>query len=1119
MICSFVEGGVVLNQKFLIIITLLLGAISPAAEAQVLYGSLTGNVTDSTNAAVPNAKVAVLNTATGVNQTGATDDRGQYAFNNLQTGTYKITITTPAFAPFVRDGIPIDASIARRLDARLDVAQLNETISVEAANVTLQTESAEVNAVIQKEEITDLPIDGGRNFQSLYKILPGFTPPTELHSDAGNPQRAMGTNANGASYSNNNTRIDGATVSYPWLPHIVAYVPAAEAIETVSVVTNSFNAEQGMAGGAAMNVTIKSGTNKFHGAVWEYHNNSALKARNYFYCLYTCQGDPNHPAKNIQNQPGFTFGGPILRNKLFFFSSWEETARRVNASGLKTIPTEQLKRGDFSSYASANIYDPATGTPDGKGRTLFPGQIIPANRIDPAAATMAALLPTSTLPGVSNDYFASDSYRFNRYNADFKVNYNPTQRITLFARYGFSPSKIYDPPTFGKAGGDALNGGQPGNATGLIQNAAVGGTYTVTPAVLIDGNIGFTRLRISGENIDIDRNFGLDVLKIPGTNGTDRLQGGIPRFTVSGFSNFGNPNVSNPFLFRDNQYTGVLNLSWTKGTHSLRFGAEYTYYTINHFQPQTSYGPRGGFNFTGGVTSLNGGTAPNTYNGWADFLLGLPNGMGKDVQYVNPSAVRMPGYGFYARDEWHATRKLTVSYGTRYEYYPFATRDHRGGERYDPATDKVLVGGVGGVPTSTGVDVGLGQLAPRLGIAWHPTEKLVVRGGFGISIDPSSFRYLRDAYPSVISLQISGASTFAPAGSLKLGLPPVTGPDLSRGSIDLPSNVGDTIFPKNYNRGYIKSFNFTLQRELLWGFVAQAGYVGTRAIRQTAIVNLNAADSVNTGQAGRLLNIQWGRTADIKQMMPFKDATYNSLQTRLTRRLKGGSFGLSYTFSKAINYADNSDSGLGWNGPSYWERNRGLAGFNRPSNLQIYFVQQLPFGKGEKFLTARRLAPIVSGWQLNGILSVMQGTPFTVSTASTSLNSVGNAQTADQVKETVDIYGGIGRGVSYFDPDAFIPVTAARFGNSGRNIIFGPGVTNLDGSLFRTFRIKERIAMQFRWEVFNVTNTPAFANPGASASSATRNADGTVKSTGGFTEITSASATERRMRFALKVTF
>lgn len=1088
------------------------------SKAQNLYGTLTGNVTDSTTAAVPGAKVEAVNSETGVAREVMTDERGMYSFNDLQTGNYKVTIRTPAFSNFMAEGLPVEAGTVRRLDARLQVAQISESVTVDAAAITLQTDRGEVIAQIGKEEIADLPMDGGRNFQSLLKVLPGLTPPEELHSDAGNPQRSMGSNANGASYSNNNTRIDGATVSYPWLPHIVAYVPPAEAIQTVSVITNSFDAEQGMAGGAAMNVTIKSGTNQFHGSAWEYHNNSALKARNYFYCLYTCSGDPNQPAKNLQNQPGFTLGGPIKKNKLFFFSSWEMTTRRLNASGLRTVPTDPLKRGDFSPYG-ANIYDPLTGNPDGTGRSLFPDRQIPTARIDPAAATMSSLLPQAILPGVSNDYFASASYKFNRYNSDFKVNYNPTSKATVFARYGFSPSDVYDPQAFGKAGGDAMNGGQPGRAIGLIQNASVGGTYMLSPRILVDANIGFTRLRLSAENDDIDSNYGLDVLKIPGTNGSDRLQGGIPRFTIGSFSSFGNPNVSNPFLFRDNQYTGVMSLSWIKGAHSIRFGAESTYYTINHFQPQVKYGPRGSFNFTGGNTALKGGASPNLYNNWADFLLGLPADMGKDVQYINPGAVRMPSYGFYIRDQWQVNRKLTLSFGTRYEYYPFATRDHRGGERYDPDTDKVLIGGVGGVPTSTGVDVGPGQLAPRIGVAWRATNKTVVRGGFGISIDPNSFRYLRDAYPAVISLQITAPTTYQSAGSLRTGLPPVIGPDLSTGTIVLPKDVGTTSFPKDYNRGYIESFNVTIQRELGWGFLGQAGYVGTRAIRQTALININSSDSAGTGQAGRLLNIKYGRTADIKMMIPFNSATYDSLQTRLTRRLAGGSFGASFTFSKSINYADNSDSAVSWNGPSMYERNKAQAGFNRPKNLQVFFVQPLPFGRGHRFMSEGILARVTGGWQLNGIFSVMQGRPFTIGTNATSVNTVGNLQTADQLKEFVEFYGGIGRGVSYFDPNAFGPVSDVRFGTSGRNILFGPGVKNLDGSVFRTFRIRERVSMQFKWEVFNVSNTPAFGNPGATASSASRNPDGTVKATSGFTEVTSASATERRMRFALKLVF
>ena len=287
----------------------------PAIHAQVLYGSLTGNVTDASGAAVPNAKVEALNTATGIAKQTLTNERGVYLYSDLQPGTYKVTISAPSFSARAEEGVLIDANTVRRLDAALQVSQVSETLTVAASAVTLQTDTAEVSAQFKTAQLADLPMIGseGRNFQSLFKLVPGFTPPAEAHSDAGNPQRAMVTNVNGMTYSNNNTKLDGATISYPWLPHIVAYVPPAEAVEAVNIVTNSFDAEQGMAGGAVVNVSIKSGTNEFHGAGWEYHTNSRLKARNYFYCLYSCPGDPNHPPKNILNQFGGMIGGPIKR--------------------------------------------------------------------------------------------------------------------------------------------------------------------------------------------------------------------------------------------------------------------------------------------------------------------------------------------------------------------------------------------------------------------------------------------------------------------------------------------------------------------------------------------------------------------------------------------------------------------------------------------------------------------------------------------------------------------------------------------------------------------------------------------------------------------------------------
>jgi hypothetical protein len=1091
----------------------LIAAISVDARAQVLYGSLTGNVTDPSGAAVPLVKVEAVNTGTGVSRNAITDDAGSYSFNDLQPGIYKITFATPAFRSVVQEGVQILANNVRRLDVPLEVAQVSEAVTVTGSALVLQTDRADLNFQIQQSQITNLPFTGnaGRNWQALYKILPGFSPPAELHSDAGNPQRALGTNVNGSSYSNNNTRLDGATVSYPWLPHIVAYVPPADAVESVNVVSNSFDAEQGMAGGSAINVAIKSGTNDYHGSAHWFHTNSAVRARNFF------NVNPK-VGKNILNQAGGTFGGPIKRNKLFFFADWERTVRREFRSAFRTVPNDAVRRGDFSATGAA-IYDPLTGSPDGTGRQLFPGGIIPSNRIDPAAAKMISLIPAPNQATFPSNYFAAGSYEFDRDNFDIKLNYNPTDKSSVFARYSYSPSLIFDPPSLEAAGGDALAGGQPGNAPGRIQSASVGATYTISPRLLADATIGFTRQRLGAENVDIDKNYGLDDLQIPGTNGSDRLQGGYPRFNITNFSALGNPNVSNPFLFRDNQYTVNGNLSYIRGAHNLRFGAEYTYYTINHFQPQAAFGPRGGFNFTGGVTSLRGGAAPGQYNGFADFLLGLPNAMGKDVQFINPAAVRMPGWGFYARDQWQVTRKLTLNFGARFERYPFATRDHRGGERYDPDTNLVLIGGVGGTPTDTGVSVPALQVAPRFHIAYRATDKTVIRAGYGISIDPDSFRYMRDSYPATISSQFNAPSTLQAAGSLRTGIPVIVVPDLNQGSISIPNSVGTVTWPEEYRRGYFQSFNFTIQRDIGWGFNLQTSYVGTRVIRQTARINLNYGNP-GGGTNGRVLAQRWGRTADVTMYTPFNTSNYNGWQNQLTRRFAdGGVLGLSYTWSKAISFADNNDSTLTWNIPSMWDRNRAVAGFDRTHNLQIYGVYSLPFGRGQKFTTEGFVSKIVGNWQLNGIFSAVTGTPFNVASAGTSVDAPGNTQTADQVLPEVKILGGVGRGNSYFDPYAFAPVTAVRFGNTGRNILRGPGQVNLDASIFRDFPLTETFKLQFRAEAFNVSNTPAFSNPGATVTSATRNAAGTITNLGGYTEITSAQATERQVRFALKLTF
>jgi len=658
MLKQFEFGNAVNSRKGLVSAIAFLAVLacmcSGTAHAQILYGSLTGNVTDPTNAAIPNAHVEALNMRTGVLRSAATDASGIYRFVELQAGTYRVTISATGFAPKAVESVLVEVNAVRRVDTQLTVGMVTQSVEVTTAPVLLQTDRADVHTNLDAQQIQNLPISSseGRSWQSLYNLIPGATPTGEANSQAGNPQRAMNTNVNGGSSQGNNTRIDGVQNAYPWLPANIAYVPPADAIETVNVVTNSFDAEQGMAGGLAANVQIKSGTNQFHGSAHEFHTDTTLRAENYFQVQtvqdpVTKQQVPFRKPKDIQNQWGGTFGGPIKKDKLFFFGDWERTEERKLATVLTTVPTDAQRNGDFSSAIASNvdcndhttgpnhatagcIYDPNTGAANGTGRLAFVGNKVPLGRIDPAALAMLKLIPGANIPGLdSQNFFASNSAQFNRDSMDVKINYIPTQKSMIFGRYSLSRSFIFDPPALGAAGGDATNGGQLGNAYSRIQNVGLGGTYTFSPNLLVDVNLGYTRQRINAQALDIGSNFGLDTLHIPGTNGPDPLQGGIPAFQITGYANLGNPNTGNPFLFRDNQYVSNANLSWTKGKHGLRFGIEFNKTNINHFQPQGGafQTARGSFQFSGGPTALaplpgcgppNPPCAPGTARRWSD---------------------------------------------------------------------------------------------------------------------------------------------------------------------------------------------------------------------------------------------------------------------------------------------------------------------------------------------------------------------------------------------------------------------------------------------------------------------------------------------------------------------
>ncbi len=573
-----------------------------------------------------------------------------------------------------------------------------------------------------------------------------------------------------------------------------------------------------------------------------------------------------------------------------------------------------------------------------------------------------------------------------------------------------------------------------------------------------------------------------------------------------------------------------------KGSHSLRFGFGYDKYALNHFQPQggTFGTARGTFGFDGTLTALKGGVAVNSggpFNSWAQFLLGYPSHVGKITQFQNPNALRFSTWSVYARDQWQVSRNLTVSYGLRWEYYPIFSHDHYGAVRFDPVSKNILIGGEGGIPWDTGAQANKKDFGPRFGLAYRLGSKTVVRSGFGITIDPDNMRNQRNAFPSIINQDYSPLNSYqfisyngvpnAPQVSqvtLANGIPAPTYPDITVGTLKpsptaststyLPS-TGTITFAQNFDRGYYESWNFFVQREFSSTLVAEAGYAGTHGIHTMMNVNINGA-APNTGTAGRQLYPYI--TSDMNAVEPFGSMTYNGLQTRLRKRIGSSFVGVSYTFAKAISEAvgDNGDGFLFRTYPLSYSLNKQLAGFDRTHTFQLYYVYQLPFGKGHSLFNKGWTSWVVGGWQLSGTVSRYSGLPFAVGTSS-NLNAPGQGNTANQINPAVAILGGHDVSTPYFDGSAFVNPPNGVLGSTGRNILRGPGFFSWNQNVSRIFTFKEgKIRFQLVGEAFNLTNTVVFNNPNTTCCWVPR-ADGTT-SYNNFAVITGTASNPRQLQ-------
>ena len=1092
------------------LIFLTLGS-ADKTDAQVLYGSVSGTITDQSGAGVARAHVIATNRATNVQREADADENGHYLIPDLPPGTYDLSISATGFKPLTQTDLTIATNAITNADARLQVGAVSERVTVEASTVTLQTEKTDLHTDLTEKAILEMPLNQYRNFQTLINLVPGATPGVFQNAIADTPERGLSTNINGTNRNNNNTRVDGAADVFVWLPHHAVYIPPAETIQEVNISTNNFDPEQGMTGGAAITVITRSGGNQFHGVLFEYHEDQALRARQFF------ETEANEPrkGKSILNDLGGTFGGPIKKDKLFFFGSWDGTFERDNRNtGLVTVPTAAMRAGDFTGTGTI-IYNPATGNPDGTGRQPFPNQA--AIPVDAISAKILALVPAPTLPGNVDNYFHSATQRLNRNNFDGKIDWNRTSSHSMFAKYSAMKSVFHGEPSLGDAIGNCACDGGLGDFHSFVQLATVGHTWTLSPTLVVDGNIGFTRMAEYGQTPDFGKNIGSDVLGIPGTNnGADLRSSGIPSFIISGFTPLGNPEGWNPAYRNDWSFTTSHNVRWSHGKHQISSGIDIVHHHLNHWQPELGSGPRGEFDFNGGPTALNGGPAADQFNAFAQFLLGTPDGMGKSDQFIKATAKEWQ-FGVFVGDRYRITNKLTANLGLRYEYYPLMTRDGAFQfDRLDFSTLDVLLGGIGGNPSHLGVTTSKKLFAPRIGLAYQVNDKTVVRTGFGITVDPLPLaRPLRGFYPLTVGSNFAGANSFSAAGSFETGIPSICCPDISSGTIPLPPQALErSVGPGELKRGYIESWNLIVERRLPANFIVSAGYVGTQTVHQFADLDLNSS-LPGTGAAGQPYNQpQFGnRTASTLFWQGFLSANYHSLQVSINRQFSHGLLVKgAYTYSKAIDSTDDDGwAGLTWNDPSILRRNRAQAGFNTPHIFQLAYVYELPFGRGKSFASDGGVATaVLGGWETSGIFSAISGQPFSV-TSSAALNAVGQTETPNQVGPIKKL-GGVGSGSPFYDPSAFADPATNTYGTVGRNTLLGPGSVNLDFSLLRNFKVTERFALQFRVDAANLFNSPHFYNPGVNDS----NND---LGSGSFLEITSAKNDERQFRFGLRLSF
>ena len=1067
---------------------LLFVALCPLLIAQFELGSIVGVVTDPAKAAVAGAKVEIRSTATNVKRDVVTSEDGGFNSLPLQPGPYLVTVRQPGFRDRV---LSLNLGVSQRLqtDISLELSSVNEQLKVEATTPTIETATSDVGQVRAAKEIVDLPLNT-RNFTQLVQLAPGVLTGVGGASGLLGYTSGRGTNGaviNGAPVEDVTYLIDGIN-SVDTDAGVLIFFPPVDSIYEFKVQTSSAPAAYG-GGQGIINVTYKSGTNQLHGAAYEFVRNSAFDAKNFF----DSAANPIPPFK--LNQFGFNLGGPVViphllngKDKLFFFADYEGKRVRQAQTFLSSVPLDPFKKGDFSSLLPKTVINDPRSTP----RLPLPNNILPASAIDPTSAKMVALYPSPNLPGTNSNFLYNpvQTNQVDQYNirGDYR-----TSNAALFGRYSWEDADTFNPGNLPEPAIGA-GPGRPGRVLVPGRQAVLGYGRSIGPAKYYELRIGYSRLVQGIYDSGTKYPTIAEDLGIPNAN----LHGATPGLTTTGITGFtGLGDGAGSLQKINNNWEIDQALSWVRGKHEVKVGFDYM---SRRFAFTSPGAPNGSYSFSG------------VYSGYglADFLFGRPISSRLDV--VPFFGLQRFYFSTYLQDNWRVNSKLSINMGLRNDSITAWK------ERHDRLAGFVPTGGgtlvpVGTAPFTNGsvLDGRPKQLGPRLGFAYTLDPKTVIRAGGGVFYSfksvTSGNSLAKNAPFSGTLITTNDAANFSAAKPISAGFPS------DRPSIWPIAGTGFFYWPQDSKTSTMYEWNFNIQRELARDLVLSVAYVGAKGTYVDLVgLNINQA---KPGPGAVVSRRPYPNLSDATGVAPWGNSNYSSLQTTLQKRMGSARFSGSWTWAHSIDNTSGESSNSPIQNPNNLAAQRGSSTFDVRHKLTVSGTYELPFGKGKKLLNSasRPLNLVAGGWQLNNILTLLTGLPFTPTMQTSNLNTGTGSQFPNRIGSGLlsDSERSLDR---WFDATGFATPAIYTFGNSGRNILRGPGTKQLDLSLFKSFPIGEHgPRVEFRAEAFNALNTPQFNNPNASIGFA------------GVAKITAAGSpstyqrTSRQVQLALKLYF